>query len=156
MAGVQAHLPPAKAPESLQRARKAILWVGHPQPSEVLPPPLHIPLPQPNRRWIWVAYEGREQRPAAALYAADFHGIVYLTALRAVEGLKPWIVTRLLREAARSCCRRGHTHFLVFLGTGTVAELKLLRLVRRLKDTTFSPAAGVFCSALIPAEKGWF
>lgn len=129
------------------------LWIGHPQPEEILPPGLTIALPKRDHRWVWIAYA--DGQPQAVIYAADFHGIVFLSAVRAMPQTPTSVVLKLFREIARSCRRRGFTHFMSFFGTGTLAELKLLKIVQHMQETKFEAATGVWLSARIPSQKGW-
>jgi hypothetical protein len=153
LAGVRALVGLSDASKSLQRPPRPTLWVGHPKPEEVLPPELTIALPKRDHRWVWIAYVGGDAK--AVIYAADFHGIVFLSAVRSMPQTPASVILKLFREIARSCRRRGFTHFLVFLGTGTAAELKLLRIMQRMSDTKFEAASGVWASAGIPSAKGW-
>lgn len=153
LAGVRALVSPSDASKGSQTLPRPTLWIGHPQPEEILPSALSITLPKRDHRWVWIAYT--DGQPQAAIYAADFHGIVFLSAVRALPQTPSSIILKLFREIARSCRRRGFTHFLVFLGTGTAAELKLLRIVQRMAETKFEAASGVWASARIPSAKGW-
>jgi hypothetical protein len=140
------------APGAREDAKNAGLWIGHPQEREILPEALKINLPKPNVKWIWVAYENGEAK--AALYCADFHGIVFLSAIRATEDAKKGLLMRLLRDTARSCKRRGFTHFLTFLDTDTSSGLKMLRIMQKLK-AEFRPESGVWASAALPTKRSW-
>lgn len=154
LAGVsRASLRPSDASKSRLAPKRPTLWIGHPQPEEVLLPELTIALPKRNHHWVWVAYVDGEAK--AVIYAADFHGIVFLSAVRAMPQTPPSVLMRLLRETARSCRRRGHTHFMTFLGSQSLPELKMLKIMQRMKAAKFEAASGVWCSAAIPREKGW-
>lgn len=129
-----------------------LIWIGHPRSDEILPEALRIPLPKMNHHWVWVAYQN--EQPVAAIYAADFHGMVFLNALKAMPGVQAGIVTRLFREIARSCLRRGYTHFMSFFQTNKPSELKMMRIMKNL-GAGFIPATGAWGVAYIPKHKGW-
>lgn len=141
------------ASTGLQEPPRPTLWIGHPQPEEILPSALSISLPKRDHRWVWIAYA--DGQPQAVIYAADFHGIVFLSAVRSMPQTPSSVILKLFRETARSCRRRGHTHFMTFLGSQSLPELKMLKIMQRLKSTKFEAASGVWCSASIPSERGW-
>ena len=144
---------PATVGTTLLAAGKPILRIAHPLAHEILPPELHVPLPQRDYCWVWVAYEHGEAK--AVVYASDFHGIVMLSALRAMPGVRPVVILRLLRALARTCHWRGYHQFMTFLSTETPAELKLLRIVQKFSHASFAPAAGAWAVADIPRKGGW-
>jgi hypothetical protein len=129
-----------------------LLWIGHPREDEILPKELRIDLPKRNSHWTWVAYDN--EQPVAALYAADFHGMVFLNALKAIPGVQAGIVIRLLREVARCCLRRGFTQFLSYFQTDKPSELKMMRIMKNL-GAGFRASSGAWGLAYIPQHKGW-
>lgn len=152
LAALRAMIEPAVAPEALPIAAKGILEVRHPVEGEILPFELQIPLPRRNNEWVWVIYSASQ--PQAALYAADFHGVVFLNALKALKGTQMGVLTRLLRATARECRERSYDLFMSFFDVNKAPELQMMRMMQRL-GAGFIPASGAWGVAHIPKHKGW-